>query len=296
MDRVTAAQVFIDVVRSGSFTATAERLDMSRPMVTRYVEALESWLGARLLHRTTRKLSLTTQGEQCINALELWVNSADSLLTSVKSTAELSGHIRLATSLSFASAQLMPAITEFLSLHPRVTIDVELQDSTTDLVKNRIDLAIRIASSPDESLIGKPIALCRSVLVASNEYLARNTKINVPEDLISQQCLSYKNFERHVWHLKKGHTHKAISVKGQLSANEITALLAASIAGAGITIQPTYLANKLIKTGLLTPVLSDWQTNDMQVFALYSSRKFLPPSVRALIDFLPDYFKKHAWD
>jgi len=296
MDRITAAQVFIDVTRSGSFTATADRLSMSRPMVTRYVEAMESWFGVRLLHRTTRKVSLTTSGEQCLQQLESWLDTTHQLIESVKSTDELTGSIRIATSMSLAHAQLMAAISEFLLLHPKIKIDIDLGDTTSDLVKSRIDLAIRIASNPDESLIGKPIALCRSVLVAHESYLARMPEIRQPEDLSEHHCLSYTNFERQVWHLARGSTHKSISIDARLSANEATALLEATLCGAGISLQPTYMANKLIKRGDLVEILPDWKPNDMNIYALYSSRKLLAPSVRVLIDFIAAYFKENQWD
>jgi DNA-binding transcriptional LysR family regulator len=190
----------------------------------------------------------------------------------------------------------MAAISEFMILHPKVIIDIDLQDITSDLVKNRIDLAIRIASNPDASLIGKPIALCRSVIVAHKSYLAKVPAIKKPEDLCHHHCLSYSNFENQVWHLTRGATYKSISVNGRLSANEATALLEATLCGAGISMQPTYMANKKIQKGDLVQVLPDWKPNDMSIYALYSSRKFLAPTVRAFIDFVDDYFNKNTWD
>lgn len=296
MDRITAAEVFVDVTRSGSFTATADRLSMSRPMVTRYVDALETWFGVRLLHRTTRKVTLTTQGEKCLLDLEAWLDTAQLLVENIKSTEQLSGAIRIATTVSFAHSQLVAAISQFMELHPKVNIDIDLQDNASDLVKNRIDLAIRIASKPDESLIGKPIAVCRSVLVAHESYLANAPAIKTPEDLSVHNCLSYKNFERQVWHLTRDKVYKSISVSGRLSANEATALLEATLCGMGISLQPTYMANKLIQRGELVNVLPEWKPNDMKVYALYSSRKFLAPTVRAFIDFMDDYFSKNKWD
>ncbi|MDC2887918.1 LysR family transcriptional regulator [Psychrosphaera sp. 1_MG-2023] len=296
MDRVKAAQVFIDVARTGSFTATSERLEMSRPMVTRYIEVMESWLEVRLLHRTTRKVTLTTQGEKCLNDIEQWLTTADQFISEIKSTEQLSGRIRLACSMSFSHAQLMVAIQQFMTRHPKVSIDIDLQDTAIDLVDSRIDLAIRIASNPDPSLIGKPLAVCHSVLVASQAYLDSMPAITAPDDLSQHRCLSYTNFEKHIWHLWNENEHKAISVNCQLTANEATTLLKAAQCGAGISMQPTYMANAAIENGSLVRVLPNWNTNDMNIYALYSSRKFLSPTVRALIDFLAEYFKQHPWD
>lgn len=296
MDRITAAQVFVDVARSGSFTATAHRLSMSRAMVTRYVEAMESWFDARLLHRTTRKVTLTTVGEQCLEEVENWLDTAFELVSKVKSSESLTGKIRIATSMSLAHAQLMRPISLFIKKHPQIKIDIDVQDNTTDLINSRIDLAIRIASSPDLSLIGKPIAICRSVIVASENYLKSMPQITIPQDLTQHQCLSHSNFEKEIWHLNRDHDHQAISINSRLTANDATILLDAVCCDAGIAMQPTYLVNSLIKQNKLVSVLPDWSPSEMNIYALYSSRKFLSPTVRALIDYLTEYFIDKAWD
>ena len=295
MDRVTAAKVFVDVAYSGSFTATSDRLSISRSMVTRYVEEMENWLETRLLHRTTRKVSLTSAGEACLGKIEKWLEQSEEIVSTSAVNGELFGKIRVASSMSFGFAQLVPAVKGFMEKHPKVSIDLDLQDSVADLIESRIDLAIRIASSPDPSLIGQPIALCESVLVASPEYLANNTPILEPQDLMFQDCLGYKNFEQNVWHLSQGDMFESVEVKCRLTANEATALLHASLLGIGISLQPTYLATEYIKSGELVAVLPDWQPNTLTTYALYSSRKHLSPTVRALIDYLKDYFSPLPW-
>lgn len=295
MDRLIAAKVFVDVAYTRSFTQSAERLEMSRPMVTRYIEAMEDWLQARLLHRTTRKISLTTRGEACLKQVEVWLEQAEGLSTLAKSDDELSGSIRLAVSMSFGFSQLMPAVHGFMQQHPKVSIDIDLQDSVTDLIEQRIDLAIRIASDPDPALIGKPIAVCESVLVASPAYLADKPPVRKPADLMGHDCLGYKNFERHIWHLSKKGRFESVDIECRLTANEATALLHAAVCGAGISLQPCYLANSHIKSQQLVALLPDWKPNTMKVYALYSSRKYLLPTVRALIDYLEAYFQRNPW-
>lgn len=295
MDKLTAAKVFVDVAYSGSFTATADRLEMSRPMVTRYIEAMESWLDTRLLHRTTRKVSLTTAGEACLKDVELWLEQADILKTRTENSEQLSGSIRIATSSSFGFSQLVPALKGFMTQHPKVNIDIDLGDSVADLAEQRIDLAIRIASAPDPALIGKPIALCKSVLVASPEYLAGQAEIRQPQDLSQYDCLGYKNFERNIWHLSKQGQFVSVDIHCRLTANEATSLLHASLHGMGIALQPTYLVEQYIQSGQLIHILPNWKTNDLNVYALYSSRKHLSSVVRALIDYLEDYFSQQSW-
>mgnify|MGYP005995751131 CR=1 FL=1 len=296
MDRITAARVFIDIAHSGSFTATAERLGMSRPMVTRYLEAMEGWLDARLLHRTTRKVTLTSQGQNCLAEVEQWLDTADHFVNKIKGNKELSGSIKIASSLSFTHSHLISAITEFMALHPKVLIDIDLQDKVDDLIKSRIDLAIRIASDPDPSLIGKPIAECKSVLVASQQYLDTFPDITKPEDLSNHNCLNHVTFDRHVWHLYRNNEHIAVPVECRLTANDATTLLNAAKCGGGIATQPTFLANAAILEKSLVQVLPEWAPVHMKIYALYSSRKHLSPTVRALIDFLEAYFNKHPWD
>lgn len=295
MDRLSAAKVFVDVACTRSFTATAERLEMSRPMVTRYIEAMEDWLQTRLLHRTTRKISLTTSGESCLKEVQAWLEQAESLTSLTASTEALSGTIRIAASMSFGFSQLMPALKGFMQIHPGVKIDIDLQDSVADLTEQSIDLAIRIASNPDPSLIGKPIAICESVIVASPEYLQGKSRIRKPQDLSGHECLGYKNFERHIWHLSKQKDFESVDIQCRLTANETTVLLHAALCGAGISLQPTYLANKYIQEKKLSQVLPEWKPNDLKIYALYSSRKHLPQTVRALIDYLADCFKNNPW-
>lgn len=295
MDKLTAAKVFVDVAMSGSFTATADRLKMSRPMVTRYIEAMEKWLNVRLLHRTTRKVTLTTAGERCLKDVEAWLEQAQSLVALSDNNEELSGMVKVATSMSFGFSQLVPALLDFMSMHPKVHVDIDLQDSVADLAESQIDLAIRIASNPDSSLMGKPIGVCRSILVASPEYLTSKGNISEPDELSKHSCLGYKNFQQHVWHLTKGSEQKSVDVECKLTANEATTLLHAALLGGGVAIQPTYLANKYIESSKLHPVLSEWKPADLTIYALYSSRKYQSPIIRALIDFLQKYFRDRPW-
>ncbi|WP_417879392.1 LysR family transcriptional regulator [Vibrio sp.] len=295
MDRLTAATVFVEVAKTGSFTATADRLNMSRPMVTRYIEAMEAWLNTRLLHRTTRKVSLTTAGETCLDEVKQWLRQAESLSGLADISGQLSGTVRLATSMSFGYSQLVPAIQAFMSEHPNVNVDIDLQDSVADLTERQIDLAIRIASAPDPSLIGKPISVCESVVVASPGYLGNSRTISKPHDLMNHTCLGYKNFQQHIWHLTQDGSQQSVEVKCNLTANETTTLLHAVLCGAGIAIQPTYLVNQYLKSGQLKQVLPNWKPDDLTIYALYSSRKYMSPTVRALIDYLSDYFSEPRW-
>ena len=296
MDRLTAMQVFVAVAHSGSFSATADKLDMSGAMVTRYVGELEQWLGARLLQRTTRSVTLTDAGESCLRrSLQMLALMENVEEETHSHDGTLRGQLRITCSTSFAYAQIAAAVVDFLKLHPQLKIDLNASEGALNLVDARIDLAIRISAEPDPMLIGRALAPCASVLVASPAYLAEQGLPQAPADLATHRCLSYANFGKSVWKLRRGDEQAQVSVASHFSANEATALLRAALAGGGIALQPTYLANPLLLDGSLQAVLPEWTVPDMTIFALYASRKHLSPAVRALLDFLVERFAKVPW-
>ena len=296
MDRLTAMKVFVEVAASGSFSATADKLDMSRAMVTRYVSELEQWLNARLLQRTTRSVTLTDAGESCLRRSQQMLALMESVEEETSSQdGVLTGQLRITCSVSFAYAQLAAAVVDFLKLHPLLKIDLNASEGALNLVEARIDLAIRISAEPDPLLIGRVLAPCASVLVASPAYLAAHGVPELPSDLATHRCLSYANFGKSVWTLQRGEEVSRVSVTSQFSANEATALLRAALAGGGLALQPTYLANPHLADGTLLQVLPDWKLPDMAIYALYPSRKHLSPAVRALLDFLVARFETVPW-
>jgi DNA-binding transcriptional LysR family regulator len=297
MDRLTAMRVFTEVATSGSFSATAERLEMSRAMVTRYVGEMEQWLRARLLQRTTRSVTLTDAGEQALRRCQQMLALVEDIEeeTTATSEGELRGQLRLTCSVSFAYAQLGAAIADFLALHPQLKIDLDASEGSLNLVERRIDLAIRISSGPDPMLIARPLARCDSVLVASPAYLAKHGMPHLPADLERHRCLSYANFGKSLWELSQGGRTERVAVSGHFSANEATTLLRAALAGAGIALQPTYLANPHIASGELQALLPGWELPVMAINALYTSRRHQSPAVRALLDFLVERFEGAPW-
>lgn len=296
MDRLSAMQVFVEVASSGSFSATADKLDMSRAMVTRYVAELEQWLGARLLQRTTRSVTLTDAGENCLRrSQQMLALMADVEEETSSPDSALRGQLRITCSVSFAYAQLAAVVADFLVQYPQLKIDLNASEGALNLVDARIDLAIRISAEPDPALIGRVLAPCASVLVASGSYLAVHGVPDSPADLAKHRCLSYANFGKSVWTLRRGEEQAQVSVGSHLSANEATALLSAALAGGGIALQPTYLANRYLADGSLQPVLPEWALPDMAIYALYPSRKNLSPAVRALLDYLVARFATVPW-
>lgn len=298
MDRLTAMQVFTEVATRGSFTATADKLDMSRAMVTRYVAELEQWLGARLLQRTTRRVTLTDAGETCLRRSQQMLALVENVEeeTSASSTdGALRGQLRLTCAMSFGYAHLAAVLSDFLALHPQLKIDLNVSEGALNLVDARIDLAIRISAEPDPMLIARPLARCDSLLVASPAYLASHGAPQLPQDLAQHRCLSHANFGKSVWRFTRGAEATQVSVVSHLSANEATALLKAAMAGGGIAMLPTYLVNPGVAAGVLHVVLPEWKVPALTIYALYPSRRNLSPAVRALLDYLVGRFETVPW-
>lgn len=297
MDRLTAMRVFAEVATSGSFSATADKLDMSRAMVTRYVGEMEHWLQARLLQRTTRSVTLTDAGELALRRCQQMLALTEDLEeeTATTTEGELRGQLRITCSVSIAFAQMGAAIADFLAQHQELKIDLDASEGSHNLVEKRIDLAIRISAEPDPLLIGRPLARCESALVASPAYLAAHGTPEAPADLAQHRCLSYANFGKSVWQLSRGDEVAKVSVTSHFSANEATTLMRAALAGGGIALQPTYLVNPYLHSGELRAVLPAWDLPVMTIYALYPSRRHLSPAVRALLDFLVQRFAGVPW-
>lgn len=297
MDRLMAMRVFAEVAASGSFSASATRLEMSRAMVTRYVGEMEQWLQTRLLQRTTRRVTLTEAGEQCLRRCQQMLALAQDLEEDTLSTpgGALRGQLRVTSSVSFAYAQLGAALVDFLAQHPELKIDLNASEGPLNLVEQRIDLAIRISAEPDPLLVGRPLARCDSVLVASPAYLAAHGTPAEPAALVQHRCLSHASFGKSDWQLTRGVEVTRVRVASPLSANEATTLMRAALAGGGIALQPTYLVNPQLQSGVLQQVLPDWNLPALTIHALYPSRRHLSPAVRALLDFLVQRFAGAPW-
>jgi DNA-binding transcriptional LysR family regulator len=295
MDRVTAAEVFVSIAERASMTAAADALDMSRAMVTRYLAQMETWAGARLLHRTTRRLSLTEAGEEtlarCRRMLEV---AAEMEVAPSSEAATPRGLLRVASSQSLAQEVLAAAVSEFLRRYPLAAIDLHIGPRPVNLVEERIDLAIRITNDLDPNLIARPLGRCDSVICAAPAYLAAHGNPGSVEDLATHNCLTYSYFGKSLWEFDLRGERIAVPVSGNLSANESQVLLSAAMEGAGITMQPVYAARGPIAQGRLVALLPEAVPQALGVYGLYGSRRQMPASLRALLDLLVERFADPA--
>lgn len=204
MDRITAMQVFVETAERGSVSAAAQHLDMSRAMASRYVAFVEQWTGARLLHRTTRRLTLTAAGAQMLPLCRDMLGLAEHVATVVAEPGDAPrGALRITASAIFAQTHVTDAVLDYLVRYPAVSVDLLVTDRTADLVDERIDLAIRITNAVDPSLIARRLGTCRSALCASPGYLAEHGAPKRPHDLTRHNCLTYAYFGQSLWHLTR---------------------------------------------------------------------------------------------
>jgi DNA-binding transcriptional LysR family regulator len=249
MDRLTATRVFVTVVEQGSLTRAADALDMSTAMVSRYLAALEAWLQARLLHRTTRRISLTDAGESALASCRQLLEAAEDVQALAgEAGREPGGRLRVAASPSFAQAQLSAALVAFQHLHPRVGLSLMIAERAVDLAAERIDLAVRITNTLEPTLISRRLASCRSVFCATPAYLKAHGTPRRAGDLAAHRCL--------------GHTDVSAAqprAGGEdFMSNDTGVLYSAVLADAGIAVLPTYLVGADLRSKRLRQVLPGW--------------------------------------
>ncbi|WP_218173407.1 LysR family transcriptional regulator [Pseudomonas gingeri] len=298
MDRLTAMRVFVTVVDLGSQSAAADHLELSRPVVSRYLAELEDWVGARLMHRTTRKLSLTAAGSETLPRCRQLLELSSDLQAAVSTPDQAPrGLLRISVSTSFGQAQLVDAMAEYVKRFPGVSIDLQMLDRTVNLVDERIDLAIRTSNDLDPNLIARRLTVCRSVICASPAYLREHPAPQRVEELSRHNCLTHSYFGKSLWHFEQDGEQVSVPVQGTISANEASTLLRAVMAGAGISMLPTYQAGVHIHRGELVRLLPHAEPRLMNIYAVYASRKHMPATLRSMLDFLVQRFPETpAWD
>ncbi len=291
-------RVFVAVVDLGSQSAAAEYLDLSRPVVSRYLAELEDWVGARLMHRTTRKLSLTAAGIETLPRCRQMLELSSDMQAAVSAPDDAPrGILRISASTSFGQAQLAAAIAEYVSRYPGVSVDLQMLDRTVNLVDERIDLAIRMSNDLDPGLIARRLTVCRSVICASPGYLREYPAPQRVEDLSLHNCLTHSYVGKSLWHFEQDGEQVSVPVQGNISGNDASTLLRATMAGAGVAMLPSYQAGAHIKSGELTRLLAHAEPRQMNMYAVYASRRHMPSALRSLVDFLVERFPETPeWD
>lgn len=297
MDKFQEMRAFVTVVDMGSFVRAADALELSKTAVSRLVGELEARLGTRLLHRTTRKLSLTPEGElfhERCRQLLTEVAEAEAALTS--HAGEAVGRLRLNVPVTFGLLHLAPLWPAFMALHPKVELDVTLADRLVDLVDEGYDAAVRIARLQPSSLVSRQLSSTRMVLCASPEYLRRYGTPAQPAELAQHAVITYTLLSTgDRWEFEGPEGPVSVSVSPRMRTNSGDTCCAAALQHQGLVLQPTFLVGPHLSSGALVEVMPQYRSMELGVYAVYPSRKHLTPKVRVLIDFLVESFRMRAW-
>jgi DNA-binding transcriptional LysR family regulator len=300
MKSLTDIAVFVQVVESGSFTAAAERLDISKSVVSKYVTRLEDYLGARLLNRTTRRLSLTEVGRVFYDRSRKGLaDIEDAQLEVSRLQAEPRGTLRINVPMSFGILHVAPALPEFQRQYPDLTVDMNLDDRKVDVIEEGFDVSVRISELPDSSLVARRIAPCRHAVVASPSYLEQHGTPRSPEDLHDHNIITYRYQESsNIWHFQSKDTKSiSVDVSGSLIMNNSLAIRESIREGIGITRTPTFVVGKDVQEGRLVKVLTGYETLEVEIFLVYPQRRHLAPKVRAFVDFMAERISETPyWD
>jgi DNA-binding transcriptional LysR family regulator len=299
MDKLEAMDAFAKVVAAGSYAEAARRLGLTRSAVSKAVMELEQILGARLLDRTTRRVTPTEAGLA-------YYERVASILADVEETElqisrlheEPRGVLKVNAPMSFGILYLGDAIAEFMARYPELRLELVLNDRFIDPLEEGVDVTIRIGSLSDSSLIARRLAPARRALVAAPAYLAHHGTPETPADLINHRCLAYGHMAAvHRWQLLQEGQVVNVQISAALCSNNGEVLRAAALAGNGIANLPTFLVGPDIAAGQLVPVLTATPPTELGIFALYAPNRYLAAKTRVFIDFLVSRFgEKPAWD
>lgn len=300
MDQLRQIEAFTAVVQNGSFVKAAERLGLSKAVVSRLVIELEAQLGTRLLNRTTRRLSLTDTGsdyfERCRQILD---DLAQANAAASATTAQPAGRLKINAPLTFGNLHLAPLWGEFLKAYEKIELDVTLSDRVVDLVEEGFDLAIRISAGPglaSSSLVARPLSSDRTILCASPGYLRRVPPIRQLSDLASHSVMAYAYWSGgDVWTFDGPQGRESVTTRARLRANSGDTCRAAALADQGIILQPGFLVGPDIRAGRLVELLPGYSGPALTIHAVYPSRQHLSGKVRAMVDFLAEAFRQPGW-
>lgn len=299
MDHLADLAVFARVVETGGFSAAATTLRLSKSAVSKQIARLEQRLGAQLLQRTTRRLSLTETGRIVLEHAQRVLAEAEAAEAAVQNLQAMPrGLLRVNLPMSFGLAYVAPLLPELLALYPELRVDLTFNDRLVDLMEEEVDVAIRIGHLADSSLTARRLAPVRPITCASESYLRKAGVPLKPDDLRQHECLLYKYLpEPDIWRYEGPGGPWAVRVGGRLTANNGDVLRAAAVAGHGIVRSPSFIAGPDIAAGRLVPLLEAYEPAPLGIHAVYPAQRFLTPKVRAFIDFLAERFAPHPpWE
>lgn len=299
MNSLSSMDLFVQVVQSGSFSAAARALDLTPSAVSKQISRLEDRLTARLITRTTRQFKLTEEGRayyERSTRILADVAEAEQAVSQIQGVAR--GSLRVNLPVAFGRLHVAPLLPAFLADHPKLSIDLTLNDRYVDLVEEGVDVALRIGELKDSSLIARRLAPNRRIVCGAPAYFEGRRLPERPADLEAHNCLVYTyRASRNDWRfLGPDGSDQVVQVTGNLEANNAEALSAALLGGLGLGLLPLWLVGSDLKSGRLMELLKDYHAPDSAIYAVYPPGRHLSPKVRSFVDFLAARFaRKEAW-
>lgn len=281
MDRLQLMTTFVRVIEAGSFTAAARALRVGQPAVSKAISGLEDHLGVRLIVRSTRRLAPTEAGQMFYERARLALSEVDETWVAVKDvSAGLDGRLRVCAPVTFARLHVVPRLGSFLDAHPKLRLDLVLDDRPIDLLQEGIDIALRLGTLADSSLTARKISSAPRLVVASRRYLERYGEPRRPSDLLSHQAIIYaQGAGGDEWRFKKGTSETSVRIQSRLSFTAAEGLREAVLAGFGIAIVSRWMMAPELMSGAVMPVLTAWTLPAMDLWAMYPAGRL--PSAKA---------------
>lgn len=284
VDKLNAMAVFVRVVERGSFSAVARELQTSQPTISKVLRALETELGGKLIARSTRKLSLTDEGQRYYNECRHILAAVDAAEHSFQSGREsIAGPLRIGSSVSFGRLQIAPRLAQFLNDHPNVQVDLQLSDQNQDLVSEGLDVTFRIGTLNDSGLIARHVGTTHRVTVAAPQYLARHGQPRTPEELKSHNCLLFNLLSSQNLWTYEGHE---VRIKGNAQSNNSEAIREMVLGGLGIALSPVWLFSEDLKAGRVIAILQDYVAQSLPIYAVSPANRRQSARVKAFVDYM----------
>lgn len=296
-NKFQAMEVFVEVVDAGGFSRAAEKMRLPKVTVSTLIKTLEATLSVKLLHRTTRQVSVTADGaayyDHCLKILSQLREAEESLSTTRLSP---SGRLRVDAPTGLASEVLVPALSDFFARYPDIRLELGCSDRWVDLIGEGVDCAVRGGDVTDLNLIARRVGAMHYVTCASPAYLAQHGCPEHPEDLKHHLCLDYfsaRTGRIYDWEFTRGGERVRITPQSNFGLNDSYAYAAAGMSGLGIVQMANFLMEPMIRDGRLVPVLEDWSNEPMPVHVVYPQNRHLSTKVRVFVDWVAELFAKH---
>ena len=299
MGHSSELQLVVELARAGGMSAAARQLDVTPAAVSKRLAQIEARLGVRLFNRSTRRLSLTAEGEDYLESARRILAEIEDLDQRIASRQDSPrGLLKVNAPLGFGRSYIAPAIAEFAQKYPEVSLQLQLTDSPADFVQDAVDVAVRFGDLPDTRLIARKIAPNRRLVCASPGYLKSHGIPATPHDLARHQCIVLRQNEAAygLWRFTKGRRSETVKVRGNLSSNDGEVTLTWGLAGLGILQRAEWDLARYLRSGRLVQVLEDYALPQADIYAVFPERHHLSAKVRVFVDFLVAYFRKGAED